>query len=112
MQLDDDARLLHIREASEQALDFVSGYSRPDFDTNRMLVFALVKCVEIVGEAANSMSEAGRARCPGIDWPAIIGMRHRLVHAYHDINLDVLWSTVTEDLPDVLAELRKAPPPA
>ncbi len=64
-----------------------------------MLVLALVKAIEIIGEAASQVSEETRAQLPGLPWADMIAMRHRLVHAYFDINLDILWQTVQQDLP-------------
>jgi uncharacterized protein with HEPN domain len=77
-------------------------------DDNRMLTMALLKELEIVGEAAYQISDEKRASLPHIPWDVIIGMRHRLVHAYHDINLDVLWDTVTRNLSPLIEALEKA----
>ena len=68
------------------------------------MVLSPVKEVEIIGEAAYQLTKETRASIPGMPWEDIIGMRHRLMHAYFDINLDILWQTVMEDLP-VLARL-------
>jgi len=68
---------------------------------------ALVKDIEIIGEAAYRISPATRESLPDVPWKDIIGMRHRLVHAYFDINLDVLWRTVTDDRPPLSAELER-----
>jgi uncharacterized protein with HEPN domain len=57
------------------------------------------------------MDKTARVEIPGIPWKDIIGMRHRLVHAYFDINLDVLWRTVQEDLPSLIAALEPFLPP-
>ena len=65
---------------------------------------------EIVGEAAYQVSQATRNSLPGIPWEDIIGMRHRLVHAYFDINLDILWQTLQNDLPPLVVELERALP--
>jgi uncharacterized protein with HEPN domain len=65
----------------------------------------LTKLVEIVGEAAKSISITGRASLPNVPWRAAARMRDRLVHHYFDINLDVLWQTITEDLPQMLTTL-------
>jgi uncharacterized protein with HEPN domain len=70
-----------------------------------MLRLALTKLVEIVGEAAKQVTPAGRAELPDVPWSAAARMRDRLVHHYFDIDLDVLWQTVTEDLPALLALL-------
>ena len=92
-------------DAAREALSFASGSSRADLDANRQLVLALVKCIEIVGEAACQVTVAGRDSVPEVPWPSIVAMRHRLVHAYFDIDLDLVWITVTEDLPRLVAVL-------
>ena len=74
------------------------------------MVLALVKEVEIVGEAAFQVGGDTRSSLPDVPWDDIIGMRHRLVHAYFDINLDILWRTVEEDLPSLVEILEKIPP--
>lgn len=65
----------------------------------------MIKDVEIIGEAAYQVSDETRSRLPDIPWDDIVGMRHRLVHAYFDINLDILWKTVQEDLPLLVKRL-------
>ena len=67
---------------------------------------ALTRAVEIVGEAAAQVSDAGRTEFPDVPWPHIVGMRNRLVHAYFDINPDILWDTVPLALPGLLTQLR------
>jgi uncharacterized protein with HEPN domain len=106
MSPDDRWRIGHMIEAAEDALAFVQGHRRADLDQNRMLCLALTRAVEIVGEAAAQVSVAGRAEMPGVPWQQVVGMRNRLVHAYFDINLDILWDTVELALPALLAELR------
>jgi uncharacterized protein with HEPN domain len=73
-----------------------------------MLVMALVKEIEIIGEAAYQVSATTQEQLPGLPWEDIIGMRHRLVHAYFEINLDILWETVQEDLPPLAETLQQA----
>lgn len=70
------------------------------------LIMAVVKCVEIIGEAANQVSSAARTELKEISWRDMIDMRHRLVHGYYDINLDVVWSTLQEDLPPLIRMLQ------
>jgi uncharacterized protein with HEPN domain len=72
-----------------------------------MLVLSLVKEIEIIGEAANKVSQAARRAHPQIPWQDVIGMRHHLIHVYFDIDLDILWDTVTKDLPPLIAGLEK-----
>jgi uncharacterized protein with HEPN domain len=69
------------------------------------LTLALLKCVEIIGEAAARVGKSTRTRHPALPWTDIVGMRNRLVHAYFDIDLALLWTTVTDDLPLLIAEL-------
>lgn len=71
-----------------------------------MLRMALTRAIEIVGEAAAQVSDAGRAELPAIPWQQIVGMRNRLVHAYFDIDLDILWDTVQLSLPILIAPLK------
>ena len=94
-----------MRDAAESALHFVQGRQRQDLDRDEMLLFALVRAVEIIGEAAARVSAEGRAELSEIPWPLIVGMRHRLVHAYFDIDRDILWATVQQSLPPLLAQL-------
>jgi uncharacterized protein with HEPN domain len=70
-----------------------------------MLVFALVRAIEVVGEAASKVSAATRAETAQIPWSKIVGMRSRVVHAYFDVDLDILWNTVTEALPSLVTQL-------
>jgi len=90
-----------MRGAVDAAFRFVSGRERSELDTDQMLNFAQVRAVEIVGEAASKVSAEGRAELPAIAWVDVIGMRNRLVHAYFDINRDILWATVQVSLPDL-----------
>jgi uncharacterized protein with HEPN domain len=105
MRRDDEIRLRHMLDAAREAVLFAAERSRSDLDGDRMLVLSLVKAVEIVGEAAYQIEGRTRHALPDIPWADIIGMRHRLVHNYFDINLDVLWQTVKEDLPALIAQI-------
>jgi uncharacterized protein with HEPN domain len=96
-------------DAAREAVAFASGRSRQDLDQDRILVLAVVKCVEMIGEVAARVSEQTRADHPGVPWQDVVGMRNRLIHAYFDINLDVVWSTITSDLPALISELEKIP---
>ena len=94
----DRIRLQHMCDAIDAAQRFIGGRRRADLDADEMLLFALVRAVEIVGEAAGRVSAPGRDEV-AIPWPAVVGMRNRLVHAYFDIDRDILWATVTQSLP-------------
>ncbi len=103
----DRTRLRHMIEAAEQASRFVAGRTRDDLDTDPMLLFALVRAIEIVGEAASQISPSTQQESPAVPWRAIVGMRNRIVHAYWDVDPDILWKTVTERLPALLRQLRE-----
>ena len=81
MHAEDRIRLLHMVEASQTVMRFVSGRKRSDLETDQMLLFAVVRAIEVHGEAANKVSEDVRLANKSIPWKAIVGMRNRLVHA-------------------------------
>lgn len=66
-----------------------------------------MKCIEIIGEAAAGVSKETQESYPQLPWAAVIGMRNRLIHTYFDINLDIVWSTVTQDIPPLSAQIEK-----
>lgn len=92
-------------DAAREALSFVEGRSRADLDRNRMLTLSLIAEIQIVGEAANKASPELKESIASIPWSDVIGMRNRLIHAYADVNLDILWDTVKRALPPLIAEL-------
>jgi uncharacterized protein with HEPN domain len=93
-------------DAMRAASKFTEGRERQDLDGDEMLLFALVRAVEVVGEAASKVSVEGRAGLPEVPWIDVVGMRNRLVHAYFDINRDILWLTVKKSLPELDRLLR------
>ena len=108
MRRDDAIRMRHMLDAAQEAISFARGPKRVDLDSNRMLVLSLVKSIEIIGEAATKISEDCRNEHPEIPWKYIVTMRNRLIHGYFDINLDIVWKTVTEELPPLAVDLQKA----
>jgi len=91
-KIDDLTRLKHIRDSAKEALSFVKSRTREDLDDERMLSLALVRLVEIMGEAANHISEPCQSKYLKIPWRQIIGMRNRMIHAYFDVDLDGVTS--------------------
>lgn len=94
-------------DAANECLSFVKGKSRNSFDTDKVLVYALVKVIEIIGEAASKISKEFKDQHTEVPWQDIIGMRNHLVHVYFDIDLDILWDTVNKDLPVLIKVLQK-----
>jgi uncharacterized protein with HEPN domain len=106
MRAEDAIRIRHMLDAAELARDFVVGRARTDLDQDKMLRYALVRAIQVIGEAASKVSPESRLELPGVPWAAITGMRNRLVHAYFDIDTNLLWVTVEKDLPDLLTQLK------
>jgi uncharacterized protein with HEPN domain len=107
MRKDDGIRLRHMLDAAREAREFARGRTRSDLDANRMLTLSLVKAIEIVGEAAARVSADTRSQCFEIPWSDLTGMRHRLIHGYFDVNLDIVWQTVVEDLPSLMEKIER-----
>ena len=103
----DDVRLRHLVEAARKAIAFTEGRSRDDLKNDELLRLGVTKLVEIVGEAAKLISDETRQRYPEMPWALAARTRDRLVHHYFDIDLDILWSTITTDLPAMLEALNE-----
>lgn len=94
-------------EAAAEACEMIADATREALDSDRKLSLALMRLIEIVGEAAASISKDQQSQLPGIPWRSVVGMRNRIIHAYFDVDLDIVWKTVTEDLPPLVDELRR-----
>ncbi len=105
MYVDDQQRIRHMLDAALNATEFITDKSRNDLNKNPMLLFALVKTLEIIGEAARGISDEFKENHPEIPWIDIIGMRNRLIHGYFDIDLDIVWNTVKSDVPALKEKL-------
>ena len=103
-------RLKHMRDAAKEALSFLKGRTREDLSRDRMLLLALIKEIEIIGEVATQISDESRKAVPQIPWPKIVAMRNRLINAYADVDLSILRDTLTGALPELLRELERALP--
>lgn len=90
------------------AIRVSAGRTREDLWADEILSLALTRCLEIIGEAASKLSLETRERFPIVPYTQMVTMRNRLVHAYFDINLDIVWETVTEDLPTLLTHVEAA----
>lgn len=78
---------------------------RTDLESDRQFNLALVRLLEIVGEAANRVPEEERIRVAEIPWPQIVSLRNRLIHGYDEVDFDILWQIVTRDLPPLVETL-------
>ncbi len=100
-------RLQHMLDAAEKAVAHTRGRSRQDLESDDLLSLAMVRLLEVIGEAAKGVSQSVRDGSPSIPWKQVAGTRDRLIHGYFNVDLDVVWSILTEDLPPLVAELRK-----
>lgn len=107
----DDALLLDIVLAAGDAREFVHGLDWVGFSNSKLHQSAVERCMGIIGEAAAQVSNDFQERHPEIPWRKIIGMRHRLIHAYNEVRLDVVWEVVRNDLPSLIETLRPLIPP-
>ncbi len=98
----DRNRIMHMLDAAREGMAFVRFRTRADLATDAQLRFALVRALEIIGEAASRINPEFRAAHPEIPWQPIIGARNRLVHAYFDIDHDIVWATATRALPELV----------
>ena len=102
---DDPTRIKHIFDACNEILQFTDSISKSQFKKNKILAFASIHLIEIIGEAANSVTSEFTQKYQNIPWKHIIGMRNRLIHGYFDIDLDIVWQTIKEDIPNLLKKV-------
>lgn len=106
MRPEDRTRILHMIDAAETVAEFITGRRREDLDGDRLLLFAVVHAIEILGEAAGKVSAAARAAAPDVPWAHIVAMRNRLIHGYFDIDTAIVWQTATQEIPELVPRLR------
>jgi uncharacterized protein with HEPN domain len=97
--------LRHMLDHAREAVTLADGKTRTDLDRDRLLELALVRLLEIAGEAATRVPDEDRTRHPEIPWPQIVGLRNRLIHGYDAVDMDILWQIIEYDLPPLIAAL-------
>jgi len=100
----------HMYDLACKAVGKLEGKSRADFDADENLQFALVHLIQTIGESARRVSAETQSTYPAIPFRQIIGMRHRVVHDYLDVDFDIVFSVVTKDLPSLIAALEQILP--
>ncbi len=100
-------RLLHMRDYARKAVAMIEGQTRDDLNSDEKLRLALTHLVELVGEAASQVPVEVQSQHPEIPWPKVVSMRHRLIHGYDFVDYDILWNTITQSLPGLIAELER-----
>jgi uncharacterized protein with HEPN domain len=105
-QPDDLIRLQHIVDFADRAISYTAGLTQEEFTNNEVLQYACVHLLEIIGEAANDITDKTRGQYPDIPWLKMINMRNRLIHGYIDVNIDIVWLTIKDDLPTLTDQVR------
>ena len=103
----DEASLRDMLDAARHARTFMIGKTREMLDSDDMLSFAVVRALEIVGEAAGRISAETRATLQDIPWKDVIGMRNKIIHEYDQVDFNIVWVTVEENLPPLISALEK-----
>lgn len=102
----DELRLRHALEAADRIATYLSGVDRDSFRANRMLQDALIRNLEIVGEACVNLTPEFRDAHPEVPWHKATGIRNRLVHGYFDVDLQVVWQTAVDSIPPFANQIR------
>ena len=106
-QRDNRIYLQHMIDNSHKAINFVKDIDRKDFDNDEKLRLALTHLLQIIGEAARRISIEFREQHSQIPWKEIVGMRSKVVHDYLNVDEDIVWQTIKNDLPSLILELEK-----
>jgi uncharacterized protein with HEPN domain len=106
----DAALLLDMLLAARDARSFVEGLDEAAFLASRLHQNAAIRSLEVLGEAAGKVSAATQAAHPEIPWREITGMRHRLIHGYGEVRLDLVWMVLRDHLDPLIAELGRLIP--
>jgi uncharacterized protein with HEPN domain len=107
----DNSYFLDILIAAKKAIAFTDGLTYQDFLNSELHQNAVIRPLEIIGEAAGKVSVETRSLYPDIPWGQMIGMRNRLIHDYLDVDLLTVWDTIQEDLPSLISSIEPLVPP-
>ncbi len=111
MPRDEDAYLLDMLLAARDGVRFAQGLTFGQFERSRLRQYAVLKAVEIIGEAAAHISAETKKTHADLPWTDIIGMRNRLVHGYFEVDTGRVWETVQDDLPRLISQIEPLVPP-
>lgn len=103
----DAVRFKHMLDAANEIVEFTKKKTQDDFNSDRKLHLSVVHLLEIIGEAGSGVSDDAQNKYPQIPWKGIIGMRNRLIHGYFDIDLIIVYKTVTQDISPLVKKLEE-----
>lgn len=104
---DDRVRLQHMLDHAREACGMATGRNRADLDGDRQFSLALTRLMEIIGEAAARVPPEISMALPDVPWPQIVALRNRLIHGYDEVDHDILWSIVSQNLPPLIFQLQE-----
>ena len=107
---DDSTRLKHMLDAASKAAGLVKGKGRAALDSDETLGLAVVRLLEVLGEAARGVSQDFQDKHPTIAWKEMIGARNHLIHGYYEVDYDIVWQILEDDLPSLIKELETIVP--
>ena len=107
----DEPLLLDMFLAANEAIAFVAAIDEVQFAASKLHQNAVIRSLEVIGEAATRVAAQFRDAHPEIPWRDIIGTRNRLIHNYSNVSLDVVWDISQNKLPELIAALRLLVPP-
>jgi uncharacterized protein with HEPN domain len=107
MKRDDNVYLHHIMDAIELIEDYTREMSENEFLTNSMAHDAVVRQIEIIGEAARNISDEFQGKYPELPWAKMVGIRNKITHEYFNVNYAIVWDTVKDDLPSLKKSIKK-----
>jgi uncharacterized protein with HEPN domain len=99
--------IIDMIEAADMVASFIQGMNKEQFLADKKTQFAVVRALEIIGEAAKKVPDSIRSRYPDLPWREISGMRDKLIHDYFGVNNEVVWKTAVEDVPEIAANLKQ-----
>ncbi|OGK52773.1 hypothetical protein A2966_04670 [Candidatus Roizmanbacteria bacterium RIFCSPLOWO2_01_FULL_41_22] len=107
MRKDPHVFIEHIKDSIRKLEEYTNGISKEDFLINQQLQDAVIRRLEVIGEAVRNLSDEFRVQVPDIEWKKIAGMRDFLIHEYFGVDLDLVWEVIEKDIPGLKKELRK-----
>jgi len=103
----DRAYLQHILDAISDVKKFTKDVTKEEFCENKEKQYAVLRALEIIGEATKNISKQSKAKYPGVPWRDVAGMRDKLIHGYFGVNLELVWETVKNELPRLKKQISK-----